>query len=170
MVAMSEAKGPIEQVVELAVYAPIGLVLEAKRLLPTLVAKGRQQVEMARVVGQFAVQQGQSQASQRLGKAQGQAGSILSDLGLTSAPAQVASPPLVPDPDAPVPRPAVATVRSSAASGDLPIADYDGLAASQVIPRLSGLAPEELAEVRTYELGHRGRKTILGKINQLSGE
>lgn len=169
MVGVTEARSPMEQVVDLALYAPIGLVLEAQRLLPTFIARGRQQVEMAKVLGRFAVQQGQSQATQRLGKSQGQVGSILGGLGLTSAHVSAEGPPLVSDPEASEPGP-VAAPRSSAASGDLAISDYDSLAASQVIPRLSGLAADELAAVRTYEQGHRGRKTILGKINQLSGE
>jgi hypothetical protein len=37
-----------------------------------------------------------------------------------------------------------------------------------VIPRLDGLEPDELDTVRAYEAAHRGRKTILGKIAQLS--
>lgn len=49
----------------------------------------------------------------------------------------------------------------------LAIPDYDSLAASQVVPRLDGLSSEELETVRRYEAGHRGRKTILGKIAQL---
>ena len=55
------------------------------------------------------------------------------------------------------------------ASGALAIADYDSLAASQVIPRLAGLEPAELEAVRAYEAAHRGRKTILGKVAQLQG-
>ena len=47
------------------------------------------------------------------------------------------------------------------------VPDYDGLAASQVIPRLAGLSPTELEDVRAYEAAKRGRKTILNKIAQL---
>jgi hypothetical protein len=36
-----------------------------------------------------------------------------------------------------------------------------------VLPRLEGLVPSELEAVRAYEAGHRGRKTILGRIAQL---
>ena len=165
---MSDAKTPIDQAVELVVYAPIGLALEAKRLLPSFVERGRQQVQVARMLGQFAVQYGQSEATKRVGKVQGQAGSILADLGLVSrseADAATPTPGTAPAPDS-----VLAPVRSSAAADDLAIADYDSLAASQVIPRLAGLEPDELAAVRTYELDHRGRKTILGKISQLDGE
>ena len=50
---------------------------------------------------------------------------------------------------------------------ELAITDYDSLSASQVVTRLAGLAPDELEAVRSYELAHRGRKTILNKIAQL---
>ncbi len=51
----------------------------------------------------------------------------------------------------------------------LAIPGYDALSASQVVERLAGLSAEELAAVREYESGHRRRRTILGKIEQLTG-
>jgi hypothetical protein len=50
---------------------------------------------------------------------------------------------------------------------DLAIPSYGSLAASQVVSRLDGLSPVELESVRRYELAHRGRKTVLGKIAHL---
>lgn len=50
----------------------------------------------------------------------------------------------------------------------LPIHEYDQLSASQVVERLDGLTAAELDAVRAYELAHRGRSTILGKIMQLT--
>ncbi|WP_421120123.1 hypothetical protein ACE2AJ_01890 [Aquihabitans daechungensis] len=169
---MSDDKTPIEHAVELAVLAPIGFALEAKRLLPTFVERGRQQVNMARVVGQFAVTHGQTTASKKLTQVQAQAESILAEFGLAGtepdATVDEAEPTASADsPAAPVTPPAP---RSSAAAAELPIADYDSLAASQVIPRLAGLSAPELAAVEAYELSHRGRKTILGKITQLGAE
>ena len=49
----------------------------------------------------------------------------------------------------------------------LAIPGYDSLAASQVVPRLAGLSPEELAAVGAYETAHRARRTILTRIRQL---
>ena len=49
----------------------------------------------------------------------------------------------------------------------LAIPGYDALSASQVVERLAGLSGDELAAVRHYESGHRRRRTILGKIEQL---
>ncbi len=53
------------------------------------------------------------------------------------------------------------------ASTELPLHGYESLAASQVVARLSRLAPDELELIRAFEIGHRGRRTILGKIDQL---
>ncbi len=56
---------------------------------------------------------------------------------------------------------------AAAATVDLPIDDYESLAASQVVSRLERLDPEALAVIEEFELAHRGRRTILGKIEQL---
>jgi hypothetical protein len=50
----------------------------------------------------------------------------------------------------------------------LPIDAYDHLAARQVCDRLPSLTPAELQLVAGYERAHRGRRTILGKIEQLT--
>ncbi|MDQ1468206.1 MAG: hypothetical protein QOH10_2621 [Actinomycetota bacterium] len=62
------------------------------------------------------------------------------------------------------------TAGTAGSDGDerLAIPGYDALSASQVVERLAGLGREELAAVRDYEAGHRRRRTILGKIEQLS--
>ncbi len=55
-------------------------------------------------------------------------------------------------------------------AADLPLQDYDALAASQVVPRLASLSPPELDAVRRYERGHRNRQTILNRVGQLLTE
>jgi hypothetical protein len=171
MVVVSDHKRSVEQAVEYALYAPLGFALEAKRLLPTFVARGRQQVQMAKMVGQFAVTQGEKEAKVRLTKAQDQAESILAELGLRGAAPEAAAPSPAPTEAADTPAASPpAHARSSEAAAELSIADYDSLAASQVIPRLEGLEADELEAVRRYETEHRGRKTILGKIAQLQGQ
>ncbi len=50
---------------------------------------------------------------------------------------------------------------------DLAIPNYDSLAASQVVPRLVGLAPDELEAIRRYESAHRRRRTVLSRVTQL---
>lgn len=163
-------------------HAPISFVLEVRKMVPSFVERGRQQVRMAKMIGQFAVKQGQVEAERRLGKVAAQADSVLGEFGLRSSdtltveglhadadlddgpqePALVAVSPVVPE------SPAVANEPPVSAE-DLAIADYDSLAASQVIPRLAGLDPDELAAVGRYETTNRHRKTILGKIAQIQG-
>jgi hypothetical protein len=55
------------------------------------------------------------------------------------------------------------------ASAELPIEEYESLAASHVVARLANLDPAELREVRRFEVAHRGRRTVLGRIDQLLG-
>ncbi len=55
----SEEKNPIEQLIELFVYAPVGLVYEYPEVLETLVKRGKSQVQLAKVLGQMAAKQGQ---------------------------------------------------------------------------------------------------------------
>jgi hypothetical protein len=163
----------VEQALDVFVYAPIGLLFEGRSLLPQLVEKGKNQVTMARMVGQFAVQQGSVEAAKAASKLQDQAAGVLELLGLVGddappsqpTPAAPPEPPrLVPDP--PVDSPSVATAPDPS---ELAIPDYDGLSASQVVNRLAGLTEEELESVAAYESAHRGRKTILNKVAQLQG-
>lgn len=64
---------------------------------------------------------------------------------------------------------AAAAVPSSKAT-DLPIEEYESLAASHVVARLDSLSPADLRRVADFEASHRGRRTVLGKIDQLLGE
>ncbi|MGQ0521239.1 MAG: hypothetical protein ACT4PX_08830 [Actinomycetota bacterium] len=173
---------PLERAVELLVYAPLGLVLTAREELPGLIAKGREgaggQMGMARIVGQFAVHQGQREA----GKLLRQASERLARLGLVPDPAQrpgpatgPPSPPAGASPAGPGPAPAGADGASRPRPAGkrtpdpaaLAIPGYDSLSAHQVVQRLDGLSAAELESVRAYEAATRGRKTILGRITQL---
>ena len=52
-------------------------------------------------------------------------------------------------------------------SGTLALADYDHLAASDIVSMLAGLEPDERDAIEAYELQGRHRRTILGKMAQL---
>jgi hypothetical protein len=187
-----EKKSSLDALVELALFAPLGLALTARDHLPDLIARGRQQVtsqvNLARMMGQYAVREGEKDVRRRLDDV----GETLAGLGLRAQPpAPAASAPAAatvpaPPPEAPdgggVPGvggnvaaaspngssngKATAPARSRA---DLSIPGYDTLSASQVVQRLAGLTAEELEAVRDYEAGTRGRRTILSKIAQLQG-
>jgi hypothetical protein len=74
----------------------------------------------------------------------------------------------VPAPSTSARTPRPPDVGSAVANAEaLPIEAYDLLAARQVCDRLGGLTSDELAVVERYERAHRGRRTVLGKIEQL---
>jgi hypothetical protein len=182
MGAMTDEKTPVEQALDVFVYAPLGLVFSAGELFPKLVEKGRSQLGVAKMIGQFAVQQGQTEAGKVFDRASKQAMSTLEQLagrpsggtngvrstnGTTPSTASTAAAPAstAPIKIAVVETPAVATSGPEAA--ELAIPDYDSLSASQVLPRLTGLSASDLEAVRGYEAAHRGRKTILNRVTQL---
>jgi hypothetical protein len=172
-------KTPIEEAVERAVdvfvYAPIGLLFEGASLLPQLIEKGKSQVTVARMMGQFAVTQAEGEAGKLANRFQDQAIELLARFGgSTQPPEPVVAAPSSTDGDLaagePAVDPVVAADRAAGASIDaatLAIPDYDGLSASHVVNRLAGLSDDELEAVRLYESANRGRKTILSKVAQL---
>jgi hypothetical protein len=153
-------------VLDVAVYAPIGFASHLRDQHQAYVTAGRerfgQTVELARFVGKVAVERGQQELRKRFDR------NVHHD-----SPA----PPPTPGPTAAETTPtageaavAVTVVADVApATADLPLADYDSLAASQVVLRLDDLQPGEVEAVRAYEAAHRARRTILAKIAQLQG-
>jgi hypothetical protein len=61
----------------------------------------------------------------------------------------------------------VERVADGGIAADLAIAGYEDLAASHIVARLDGLGRDDLAAIRRFELAHRGRRTVVGKIDQL---
>ena len=177
-------KPPIERAVELIVYAPLGLVLLARDMVPPLVnrlvERGKTQfgeiqdqvdnkVGQARIMGQFAVSQGRKQVKKeverRVDDLRQRGEHLTKGIGHDSDPAAPGPPSRV----APAVDPEVAAGNGSSSpdASHLPIRDYDELSASQVVARLAGLSRDELEAVQRYEEGQRQRKTILTKIEQL---
>jgi hypothetical protein len=165
-----ETRTPLEHVLDVCVYAPLGFALEARSLLPKFVDRGRNQVVLARVVGKYAVRKGTRATEGAFEQAQEQVLGVLRLVG--AAPAEEpSSNGHTPHPDngqrpaavsEPAPRPT-----SAIDPATLAIPDYDALSASQVVPRLESLTADELEAVREYEADTRGRKTILNKVAQL---
>jgi hypothetical protein len=57
---------------------------------------------------------------------------------------------------------------SAGAGSEFPIPGYDTLTVGQILPRLSDLSADELADVRARELQGRNRGTVLDRIDRLS--
>ena len=162
-------KSPLRRTLDLCVFAPVGLAVTVVEDLPELVAKGRRRVELelgnARVVGRFVVNKGQRRVSVHLDDLlRGTAGDE-DDADVVAGPApQPVVPPRAAAPVTPVRDTAAAAIVGGA------LADYDTLSASQVVPRLESLGPEELEAVLRYEASHRNRRTILHRASQLLDE
>ncbi|HEV2362367.1 MAG TPA: hypothetical protein VGS21_11735 [Acidimicrobiales bacterium] len=188
---MSEERSPADRLLDLFVYAPLGVVVTVIEDLPALAEKGRGkvtgQIVVARAIGKMAVKVGKG----RLDAARNGGGRH----DTQAAPAEGA----VVDPHAVAPEPesspaaadhvaaasAVEDVSmamaehstaeatqgrngTGPAASTLAIPGYDSLAASQVVQRLAGLTPSELEAVRRYEQATRARRTILGRVAQLT--
>jgi hypothetical protein len=162
--ASSGDRSAVDHVADLVVYAPLGLALEARRLLPEMAARGRRQVLFTRTVGKYAVRRGQKRLDDVVATGVGLVSAFLP--GRPDAEPEVGTAEVEVAADlAPTPVPAV---EPGPDSDHLAIPDYDSLSAFQVMPRLEALDTDDLAAVRDYEESTRGRRTILNKIAQLS--
>jgi hypothetical protein len=144
-------KTPLDQALDLFVYAPLGLALSARDELPKLAERGKQELDgrlaVARTVGQFAM----GEATRRLSPPRSGPPIARPDARSGDQNGKVKPPPVrQPAPEA--------------------IHGYDALAASQVVQRLAGLSGEELEAVRAYEAATRHRKTILNRVAQLQAD
>ena len=190
-------KDALRRAIEMLALAPLGAGLYVKDLAPsmlaTFVARGRAEVDRtheavsrrvttARSLGQvalaFGVPMARRRVQQQLDEARRRATGLLASAGLVPSASTPRPPATAPGPAATASSPAAPPSSRAGAGGtsgdappssELPIPGYDALSASQVVERLAGLAPGELDAVRAYELAHRNRRTILGKIEQLAG-
>ncbi len=188
----SSADDAVERLLDLAVYAPLGALVALRDDLPGHVRQGRQAVEnrvqLARFIGQLVVEQGRRELVRRLDEAR--RARVRPDgeepVGPLDEPVAATDPfqvePSAGEPLALVPgeagaggRPGAEDLQGAAddqdgeapTAGELPIADYQSLAAIHVVQRLPGLRDDELEQVRRFELAHRARRTVLAKIAQL---
>lgn len=149
-----------ERFVELAVFAPVGLAVRAREELPRLIETGRARaaarVDIARLIGRIAVEQGRSVLRR------GVVGTVdATGAGPAPTARQAAAD------GAPATQEAGAEPVAAPTADNLAIDHYDSLAAAQVVALLPSLSPGELDDVDRYERAHRNRRTITGKISQL---
>jgi hypothetical protein len=179
------SKPPVERAVEALLYAPLGLSLALRDAVPGFVDRGRAEIELrseqltrkvtsVRSMGEAAIAFGLPMVRD---KAKKRVEGLFEQAGLRPKPAPVRKRP-APAPVHTAPAPTngnrngnghgYSAADDAPSSGSLAIPGYDALSASQVVERLSGLATDELSAVRAYESSHRNRRTILGKIDQLT--
>ena len=182
---------PLDQLLDLFVYAPVGMLYEYPEVLPKLIKRGKSQVQLAKFVGQMALKQ--QQGSRELPSispelAADVVGRLITEIGSVIG--------LAPPKDSPLWGPTSGTDTEADSSPDaaadepdrgsagqgrrdadggpktterLPIAKYDELTAKDVIFLLDDLTAGQLERVRRHEQSNRNRKTVLAKIDRLLG-
>lgn len=145
-----------EALIDMFVYAPVGIALEALDNFPKYVERGRSQVTLGRFVAKTVAKRG-------TGMAENVGERLLNDMGQVIV--DIFGIDLTPDDQPAEPAKAKATVVPQ--DEDLPIAEYDSQAAAQIVKMLAQLTPEEREQIATYEAAGRGRVTILRKVEQL---
>jgi hypothetical protein len=146
---MPASRPLLGKVLDLVVYAPVGLAAQIRSDVPDLVAAGRtrvtERVQVARWVGEMAVTYGRRELERRL--------------------TTVADDHHVLEPLVAVPLAAVAAHVPALP----PFDGYEQLAAAQIVQLLVRLPDADLVMIREYEAAHRARRTILSKLEQLLG-
>jgi len=174
--AVSGDRSLLDDLVDYGVYAPLGAAVRLAESLPGLVEKGRaranSRIAAARIIGRMTVNEARRRAADLISQPEGETAGDVPEPGRDSG--EAGPPPEPADTTAWEPAAAEAAgVVADAGASSAPTADslaipnYDALAASQVVPRLSGLSPAELDAVGRYEAAHRRRRTVLNRVAQL---
>lgn len=150
---MPDQRPLIERLLDVVVYAPIGLFGQLQEEVPKFAAEGRQKfenrVQVAKFIGQMSVTYGRQELAKKLAE--------------RSQPATATPVSVVVDAAAePTAAPAVAPV-----SAPLPFDGYDTMAAAHIVQQLRRMSSAELDAVEAYEQQHRNRRTVLAKIDQI---
>jgi hypothetical protein len=171
---VSTSRHPLHRLVDLAAAAPVVVLNGLYKDLPKLVRERRQAIEnriqLAHWIGRIAVQQGQKELVKKIGATR--PADVSDEMSAASTPEhpgmEAGGSEAGTGVDASVVEP-MDSVPASLDADQLPISGYESLAALHVVQRLAGLRADELDAVRRFELAHRGRRTILAKIEQLQG-
>ncbi len=193
-----DSKSPQDRVLDIVVFAPVGLALTAAEEFPRLASKGRarlgSQATMLKMVGQFAVSIGRQELARSVGQVIDQGRQLLGMDGsepsgtgdnpyagsaMPEHPIEGSKQPM--DESASAAQSTISSERSGGVARSsgvvvpvpsveaLSIPGYNALSASQVVQRLDGLNLSERDAIRRYELATRGRRTILNRIDQIDG-
>lgn len=160
---MADQRPLIERLLDVVVYAPIGLIGQLQEEVPKFAAEGRQKfenrVQVAKFIGQMSVTYGRQELAKKIAERSQPtpASSTATANGAVAAgvTAQAATTPAAPPESAPP------------ESAPLPFDGYDTMAAAHIVQQLRRMSGAELAAVEAYEQQHRNRRTVLAKIDQI---
>ncbi|MBI5088878.1 MAG: GNAT family N-acetyltransferase [Actinobacteria bacterium] len=140
---MTDQRHRGECLLDVAVYAPIGLALTIGEHLPARVRQGARLVEdrvrVARAFGELAVRFGRAEIERELLRQRAEP--VVDDAPVAAAPDET------PEPGETTP----VAPASSPAAETLPISDYESLAAIHVVQRLGSLRDDEIEQIRSFE-------------------
>jgi hypothetical protein len=182
---VADQRQHVERLLDVALYAPLGLALTVRDRLPRRLRQSRQAIEnrvqLARFVGELAVRYGRNEVERERLERQAAAsnGHVSEPVDAESVPATgdeavtetldatVDASTAAGEPVIPVPAAEAPNVDPGPSAETLPIGDYESLAAIHVVQRLGSLRADEIDQIRRFEAAHRARRTILAKIAQL---
>lgn len=142
---------PAERLVASLITLPLGFGAALVDEFPTRVVRVREHMALARFVGRMMVGHGADELRRRVRE--------------MPEPAEPAAAPIeVDDTDAEEP------ADEHVPSGALALPDYDQLPAAHIVGKLAGLTDDERADIEAYEIAHRHRRTVLGKLDQLRSD
>jgi len=139
---MDEQRPIVEKLLDLVVSAPAGLVGQVREL-PKLIADGRTKLENRVRVAHW-----------------------IGEMAVTTGRKEIGRRMAAARPTAGAPQPAAQTT----APRRPPFDGYDALPASEIVKLLARLPRPDLELIREYEAAGRGRRTILARVGELSGE
>lgn len=171
---------PIERLLDLFVYAPIGLLATGGEHLDEFIRTGREKAAVARTVGRFALQGVDDRVARSVGDVEVMAREFLSIVLANTSPAARRR---TTDADAPVADTTDTTDAPSdagdgAADGspatvpggvDDLVPGYDDLTAREILPLLDGLDVDALDRIEAHERAGRDRSTVLARLRRVRG-
>lgn len=133
--------GPLDDLVDKAIFAPLGLALEYRRLAPELAETGRKQVQFARTLGKAALKTMTAAASAGTGEP------------AKKAPASTA-------------RPAKKSPSKAGAGTKSVVEGYDAMTAKEIIAFAADASSGEIAWMLEQEQAGKQRKTVLARLTR----
>ncbi len=183
---MSDDEKNLEKLLDVLVYAPLGLALEAKELIPQLAERGRGQVALMRLAQKVAAQRAAAGDEGQAGGAEQVRSAVLEALdtlcawlggeGSTDAEPGTdaeAGGDAVPDGEPEHAAESTETAEASEAASteteqaELPYAAYDDQTAREIIADLGMRGPAKLRQILAYEQQNRARSTVLNRVARL---
>lgn len=153
----SSVAAAVQAALDVLVFAPLGLGAKIVEDTPGLVAQARQELSNARFIGRMTVAQSVNRLREQIE-------------AVPSEPVDDRTDTVVPD-DVDVERPAEPDAEATSDAprvDDLALPDYDQLPAIDIVAKLARLGVSERTAIGEYESANRQRRTVLGKLAQLS--